>query len=121
YKIYPTNAPGFNHFEVFDFIKTNDGYVISGYINGYTGSSSTTKHHVRVIKTDDFGNVLQTFTDTDMQQNGLSYGLTQLNDGGFLYGGYTGEYYEPTNSIRGLAHIVRLDENLNKIWDTQYG
>jgi len=44
-----------------------------------------------------------------------------MPDGGFIYGGYSGKYLSSSTGEQIKAHIVRLDENLVKIWEKTYG
>ena len=89
----------------YSVIRTNDnGYAISGNLNGYTC----------LIKTDSQGNPQWTYIYTDNQNSG-GYAIQQTSAGDYIIGGVGWNY--PSNFS---FQLLKIDNQGNLIWDRNF-
>ena len=120
YGAYGPDEPEFFGFYTGNFIREDDGFVISGNIIKTSGGPVNMRRHVRLVKTDLWGNELWRWTDWDNLLDAFPYGLTSTPDGGYLYGGVSGDHvFDITWSQFYKPHIVKLNADLSLDWEIE--
>lgn len=121
YQDYQILQPTYLYTNPRSIIIEDDGYLISCDIVKPGSSISENRLRTRLIKTDFSGNELWRWTDWDCEADAFPFGLTATIDGGYLYGGISGEYQLEVNGQQYVASITKLDNDLNKMWQITMG
>jgi len=74
------------------------------------------RSHTKLTMTDTLGNLLWERTYWEDSINWYCNGLTKTADGGVLYCGKDGEYWDSDNSLNYKMHITKLDANFDVEW-----
>jgi hypothetical protein len=99
--------------EAFSVIQTSDGgYALAGNTWSYGNGQSDSW----LVKTDSNGNMQWNKTYGGEGYEGAR-SLIQMNDGGYIIGGYTGSYEPPYSSF----WLIRTDSFGNMQWNKTYG
>lgn len=99
----------------------NNTIIIGGTLLHTPPHNEDKRHHVKIIKTDTLGSIIQEYTYwDDLLSNGCN-GLTKTIDGGLLYCGQNGQYFQSDNSIEYKGHIVKLKPDFTFDWRIELG
>ncbi|MDX1349837.1 MAG: T9SS type A sorting domain-containing protein [Putridiphycobacter sp.] len=103
-------------------IKTHDNKLIIGgsrYKNGL--GTSTIRSNIKFTITDLAGNLLQTkvFPD-DILAYGC-HGLMETIEGGYIFTGRNGSFFQNGNAMEFVGRVVKLDSNFDEIWRIERG
>jgi len=102
-------------------VNTTNGYILSTTISKAWGDPIDELDHLRFITLDQLGNELNTQTFWGQNLEAFPNGFIQTEDGGYIHGGAVGGYNAPLNWNNFLGQVVRLDENLERVWQISLG
>jgi len=102
-------------------VNTTNGYILSTTIFTAWGYPIDELDHLQFITLDQLGNELNTQTFWGQNLEAFPKGFIQTEDGGFIHGGIVGKYSAPLNTNKFLGQIVKLDQNLDRVWQLTLG
>lgn len=74
-----------------------------------------------IVFVDTAGNEYYRWTDVDNQHGLYIRKIFPTAEGGFIFIRVQGEYYPNDNSIKYKGNVVKLDANLQVVWDSKFG
>jgi hypothetical protein len=99
---------------------TNKFIIGANMLNLYADNIDK-RFHTKLLVVDSLGNLLDEHTYWDDRLSLDCNGLTKTADGGLLYCGRNGIYYEEFNGLLYKGRIVKLDSEFNVEWELTLG